>query len=1168
MRIKRLYLQAFGPFTNKEINFSESAANLHLIYGPNEAGKSSALRAMTDLRFEIPVRSPDNFVHENSKLRIAAEFIDANGATVALVRRKGRGHTLSLFDVEAGESIGSEEVAREHQLALTDGLDREDFEAMFGLNHQRLRAGGSLLLKGEGELGAALFEASAGTRGISEILSELESEAKKYFSPRGSTSMVNVAKKELDEQRRLWKQSLTRPAEWQTLNRTHEQASEILAEINRDLEVMRRNANELTELRTVAPLLQKYDQAFSVLNTLLDAPDLPVKAREQRLKAEQEIAHARSDLDKAEHDLNRCKDDLAQLMIEPRLLEHAESIEHLAAGIESYRRSHIDVREQQAAIGHAEKDLQNLVRRISPGASIEDIVMASPSDVDTAELTRHLDDITRLTDKRDSLIDRIAELDAGEKLQPGGSGTPDPGARRSLQQAIGNAQKLGDISRQTTDLERESRGMNVRLIRALSELGLASDDELRTTRPLMEAQISHVRTTLADLDTNLHKLSDEDRRLVKDIEAQTTELRKLESAGEIVTFETLNITRAHRDKGWDLIRRIYVENEEYDDERALAFDPDRPLPEAFEWSQRDADRQADLLRSDADRAARFKVSVGRIHDMEKRRSEIAEAMASHRGARQQVEQAWNHQLSEARLPLLSPEALQEWQNNRATALDASDRLAELQLEHGRLIACEQKALSELNVALQALGQSLAGSASLPVLIEQAIQWDRRATESEAERNALAKTARERNAERERSERQCEKYHVELNQHTLVVQAWCDRLLLPTDSACEVVKARLSEFNIVDRDARSLADAKARLGKTQVIIDAFEAEARELASFLDEPAPVIATDFAFRLSRRLMESREQEQKRKSLESEQTSLITSKLYADAVIEEHLATFKELCEAAGVASVDLLEEQEERANQKRHAQQTVENQRNLLIEASVRPENELRQKLAEKDIASIDADRDECQREITRLEQRQTEAREAEEQARRAMESIDTSDAAAAAREAMESAAAKYRSAIRPWARLKIAHVLLRNALNRFRDRAQAPMVASASKYFSLMTDGRYVKLVADESADVPVLIAERNDGVPVRVEEMSEGTADQLYLALRLASLELRRSPHSQMPLILDDVLITSDDKRSEHILKALAKFSEAGQVMLFTHHRHLIDLARSSLSDQHISIHYL
>jgi uncharacterized protein YhaN len=171
-------------------------------------------------------------------------------------------------------------------------------------------------------------------------------------------------------------------------------------------------------------------------------------------------------------------------------------------------------------------------------------------------------------------------------------------------------------------------------------------------------------------------------------------------------------------------------------------------------------------------------------------------------------------------------------------------------------------------------------------------------------------------------------------------------------------------------------------------------------------------------------------------------------------------------------------------------------------------------------------------------------------------------------MESAAARYRSAVRPWARLRLAHALLNESLNRFRERAQAPMVAAASTYFSLMTGGGYERLVADEAEDKPVLYAERTRGKRIGVADLSDGTADQVYLALRLAALELRRASHPQMPLVLDDVLITSDDDRVANILRALARFAEGGQVMIFTHHGHLIDVARKALGDRAFVTHTL
>jgi len=70
------------------------------------------------------------------------------------------------------------------------------------------------------------------------------------------------------------------------------------------------------------------------------------------------------------------------------------------------------------------------------------------------------------------------------------------------------------------------------------------------------------------------------------------------------------------------------------------------------------------------------------------------------------------------------------------------------------------------------------------------------------------------------------------------------------------------------------------------------------------------------------------------------------------------------------------------------------------------------------------------------------------------------------------------------------------------------------------------------------------------------------------LVLRRSSHREIPLVLDDALITSDDERVADILQALAQFAEHGQVMMFTHHRHLIDVAHKALGDQTFVTHTL
>lgn len=1171
MRLMRLLLHAFGPFTDAEIDFSghdNPAANLHLIYGPNEAGKSSALRAMTDLRFGVPLRSPDDFIHPSKDLRIAGVFSGADGRPVGLVRRKGRKATLGLFDPAGTDLVSVEEAGAEHVLALSGGLDRDAFEAMFGLNHARLRAGGDRLVKGEGELGSALFEASAGTRGIGAILAALDDDAKALFNPRSKNAAISEARKALDAHRKAWKEAQTRPADWQTLNRAHEQARDALAEVDRELQAAHRRDKELTELRTVAPLLHEYDHALAELGQLADVPELAPDARERRLAAEQALARAQADGQAATAELARCTAVLDGLVIEAPLLAHAENIERLANSLDAVARSRIEAGQQQVTIDQLEAELAVVAARIAPGYAPEDILAKLPSAADRVTLNGHLAQIPRLGDRLE--IDRRRAEELGQIATHDVEAAitlPDAMALQVLRTALGDARALGDVAQQAVGLEREIDTLALQLAQVLADIGDDSVTRLRRRRPLLEAQISDARNTLAGFDETARKLSDEMQRLDLDRAQQQLRQRQLAATGEVVTADTLRLARGHRDAGWARVRQAYIERSHDPAVLGPAFDPQRSLPTAFEAAQEDADRQADLLRADAARAAGLEDCAARIEQMAARQREITAQLAQLGDRRQAALDAWAQQLVAADLVALDPDALREWQVARQRALDLAARLERLQTERDRLIARQDLAVATLADALRALDLA-PPDAPLIRLIEQAARWESQATELAARYEERATAAKARRAEQQRLAARIAGTETELQTHSAAVADWHARLWLHPGSAAAAVAARLDELDGLARRAGALREVQLRQAQLQVVVADFEQQAADLAQRLGELAPPSAHDYVARLHRRLKESSAREHERQS--QMQLAAQAQKIMHNAATEQtkQADLLAHLCADAGVESVAELDGCEQGAAHKRALKARLVSQRQQLARASTRVEAELRERLADQDTVALDGERERCQADIERLDQAQSKFRQAEEQARRALEAIDASDAAARAREAMESAAARYQAAIRPWARLRLAHRLLQEALKRFRERAQAPMIAAASSYFALMTDVRYTRLIADEAHERPVLLAERADGVAIGVEAMSEGTADQLYLALRLAALELRRASHPQMPLVLDDVLITSDDQRAANILQALARFAEGGQVMLFTHHRHVLDLAHAALGEQTFAVHRL
>ena len=131
--------------------------------------------------------------------------------------------------------------------------------------------------------------------------------------------------------------------------------------------------------------------------------------------------------------------------------------------------------------------------------------------------------------------------------------------------------------------------------------------------------------------------------------------------------------------------------------------------------------------------------------------------------------------------------------------------------------------------------------------------------------------------------------------------------------------------------------------------------------------------------------------------------------------------------------------------------------------------------------------------------------------------------------------------------------------------------ASHWFAEITGAAFSGITTSyDAGDQPVIAGQRSGGTnrTVPVEGMSEGTRDQLFLALRLAGLELHLADHEPMPLILDDLLVHFDDERSLRALTALHSFGQRSQVLLFTHHAHLVELAERQWGKHGFHLHQL
>jgi uncharacterized protein YhaN len=106
---------------------------------------------------------------------------------------------------------------------------------------------------------------------------------------------------------------------------------------------------------------------------------------------------------------------------------------------------------------------------------------------------------------------------------------------------------------------------------------------------------------------------------------------------------------------------------------------------------------------------------------------------------------------------------------------------------------------------------------------------------------------------------------------------------------------------------------------------------------------------------------------------------------------------------------------------------------------------------------------------------------------------------------------------------------------------------SEYFSILTGGKYIKVELDQQTiNLSVYSPEKKQDIVVtsKDSELSRGTTDQLFLAARLALLDIIDQGKG-IPLFLDDPFVTFDDERLANAMKLLQEISKKHQIFIFT-----------------------
>ncbi len=332
MKILRLDLTAYGPFTGARIDLSGGEQGLHIVYGPNEAGKSSALRALRHLLYGIPERTTDAFLHPFPKMRVGGVLRSAAGEVLEVVRRKGRLNTLKAAD----DSAPVEEAVLQRFL---NGVDAGHFATMFGIGYEDLLAGGREIVQGGGDLGRLIFAAGSGAAHLGTVFTDLQAEADALFRPAGQKQRINEAVGRLKQRRAEIKAALLPAPEWERHERALAEARGRKAAVEERLAAAERRLSRLKRINEAHPVIAGRRETLKALEALAGAVRLPDGFAERRAGAQTRLRLAESERDQTLAALASLQASLEELADPQTLLAHAEVIEEVHQDLGSRRKA-------------------------------------------------------------------------------------------------------------------------------------------------------------------------------------------------------------------------------------------------------------------------------------------------------------------------------------------------------------------------------------------------------------------------------------------------------------------------------------------------------------------------------------------------------------------------------------------------------------------------------------------------------------------------------------------------------------------------------------------------------------------------------------------------------------------------------------------------------------
>ncbi len=1167
MKILQLHLLAYGPFTDLSLDLSDGNEGFHILYGPNEAGKSTALRALGCLLYGFEKYCPDAYLHKMDKLRVGATIRGTDGIELPFIRRKGNKNTLLNPE---GNPLQDDVLAK-----YLAGTNLDVFFSRFGIDSTALREGSTGILAGQGNVGTTLVSLGLSGSDVREVIRSLKEEAEELFRPRGQNQRINAS---LGDYRNLSNELRNLSSNLREITETEAFIDSLKKEVESlrlSLTRLNHEKSRLTRLNSAIPKLAQRKLYLAQVAAMGKVKILSEDFAERRRSTQQSLETTRVSLMEGHTDLERLNKELAELNAPVEILEEKEIINEYKQELGAFIKAQKDRPRLLEDKTRAHTQAEEAARRIPGQPSIDALKEHQLSPGQRQLLVQLADESGRLAGLRESIeAQMIAHTQALNRVCAELESLPARRNSQGLKAFLESVAESGDLERICSEVTLTLKQNEEAAKTSASSLaGWKGSFEELVSLPLPSLEtatlyVSRFQENQARV-SELSRLKSETEKRIKQNEK---DLAKLLKEGEVPTEEDLEKARQRRDFGWTLVRRAWLDQEDISQE-SHTYDSARALPEAYETSVKDTDNISDLLRQEAAKVERHATLLDQRQELESELKKTSDELQYHLKVQADTQSEWVQVWRETGITPLSPQEMMGWLGKVPPILQRWEKIKDCQIQLEQLGNQIHKHREGLSRHLTHLGEK---EVTEKETLRESFLRARGVVESI---ETIEKTREELDQRKRSLSMDLDSAQISLNKIEQDEKSWREKwseavtALGPLDG---VTPQTLSEILYQRDEALGKANEASTLAERIRQIDedaqAYREKALDLVNRIAPDLKSLSAQEAIQIVSQRLEAALKTKTRQDALKEQIAKVEKSVEKQKkAIEELLHRIKSLLQEAECTREEDLPKAEEQSAAFLKLQHDLENINNELIAMAPNGDlSELIREAGETDRDSIEGNLATINAEIISLENERSRLDQEIGRNTQILSAINGNDDAARIAEEAQSILAGISTDAQRYIRLSLAAGILKDAVERFRQQNQGPLLERAGNIFKAISLGSFSGLETDFGEDdTPILIGLRGDDGRLRVEQMSDGARDQLYLSLRLSHLEAYLdSQQEKMPFIVDDILVHFDDQRAAETLKVLADLSHKTQILFFTHHQHLVELAQQVLKQEDIFVHEL